>query len=227
MTTDNRHTWEERYRRREAVLRYPFDAVVTFVFQKLPRPAKAGPVAVLDFGCGAGNHMTFLIENGYDAFGVDVAPTALGYAKQAIARVAPGYSGERLALMDGNRIPFPDASFDAVIDRSSLGQNSAADIRALVPEIHRVLKPGGKYFGINFSDRHPDLRFGMPAGNGDYSGFTDGVFKGIGSRHFFGLDEIRDLFRSFVLDDVRLLTEESILGKGGIVQVIVEASRPQ
>lgn len=227
MVADNRQIWEERYRQGQTVLHYPFDSVVTFVFQKLPRPTKTEPVAVLDFGCGTGNHLTFLIENGYAAFGVDVAPTALRYADKALVSRWPDYPKGRIALMDGNRIPFADSHFDAVIDRSSLGQNRTADIRALVGEIYRVLKPGGRYFGVNFSDRHPDLKFGTAIGGGDYSDFTDGVFKGIGARHFFGLDEIRKLFAPFDLDDIRLLSEESVFGKGGMVQIAVEAVKPR
>src|SRR3972149_10300374 len=215
LSADNRRIWEERYRRREAVLRYPFDSVVTFVFRKLRRPGAGGPARVLDFGCGAGNHLHFLVENGYEAYGVDVAPTALELAREHLADLRPGYPDDRLALMDGNHIPFAEASFDAVIDRSGLGQNRAADIRDLIGEIWRVLKPGGHYFGINFSDRHPDLRFGKPVGDGDYSDFPEGVFKEIGCRHFFGSGELRGLFANFVIDDIRLLTEESVMGKGG------------
>ncbi len=224
---DNRSLWEERYRHGEAILRYPFDAVVTFVFQKLRRPVSDRAISVLDFGCGTGNHLRFLIENGYEAYGVDVAPTALQLTREMLATVRPDYPQERLALMDGNRIPFPNATFDAVIDRSSLGQNRQSSIRALIEEMQRVLKPGGRYFGINFSKRHPDLRFGELVGDGDYGNFTAGVFKGLGTRHFFSVEEIRDLFASFCIDDIRLLTEESVMGKGGIVQIMVEVTKPQ
>jgi len=106
LLTDNRRLWEERYQRREAILRYPFDGVVTFVFQKLRRPRADGPVAVLDFGCGAGNHLHFLVENDYDAYGVDVAPTALELARQRLADLRLGYPGDRLALMDGAPIAY-------------------------------------------------------------------------------------------------------------------------
>lgn len=223
---ENHIIWEQRYERGEAVLRYPFDVVVSFVFQKLMRPTKGIPVSILDFGCGAGNHMRFLVENGYQAFGVDVAPSALRLSGEAVAEIASDYPRERFAQMDGNRIPYEDASFDAVLDRSSLGQNTAADLGELVTEIHRVLKPGGVYFGINFSDTHPDLRYGKSMGNGDFASFSQGIFKGIGTRHFFSVSEVQKLFSHFEIDDIRLLKDVSVLGRGGNVQIITEARRP-
>lgn len=215
--------WEARYRRGEARLRYPFDAVVSFVLQTLRKSEP--PAAVLDFGCGAGNHLWFLVENGLAAYGVDAAPTAVRLSREAVARVEPTYPLERVALIEGNAIPFAATMFDAVIDRSSLGQNRIGEIRSLLAEIHRVLKPGGRYFGINFSDRHPDLALGTPLGGGDYGDFRAGVFKGIGSRHFFGAAEIPTLFDGFEIEDIRLLSEVSIMGRGAIEQIIVQARK--
>lgn len=224
---DNHEIWEQRYARGAAVLRYPFDAVVSFVFQKLRRAPDAAVPRVLDFGCGAGNHVRFLAENGYEPYGVDISPSALAQAGKAVRSVAPDFPGDRLKLMEGNQIPFADAMFDAAIDRSSLGQNRHGDIVALVDEIYRVLQPGGVYFGINFSDRHPDLAHGNSLGNGDYADFHQGVFKGLGTRHFFSVEEIETLFARFDILDIRLLSDMSVRDKGGNVQVIVEARKPE
>ena len=221
---DNQELWEARYQRGEGRLRYPFDAVVSFVLQTLRKASP--PAAVLDFGCGAGNHLWFLVENRFAAYGVDAAPTAVLLSREAIARTDLSYPLERVALMEGGVIPFAAALFDAVIDRSSLGQNRIGEIRPLIAEIHRVLKPGGRYFGINFSDRHPDLVYGNDLGSGDYGDFRAGVFKGIGSRHFFGVAEIPTLFDRFEIDDIRLLSEVSTMGRGAIEQIIVQARKP-
>lgn len=225
MTSDNREVWETRYRRGEGRVNYPFDAVVTFVLRRLK--AAGGPHRVLDFGCGVGNHLWFLAENGYQAFGTDAAPTAVALARDALRLVDPSYPADaRVLPMDGDRVPFGDSMFDAVIDRSSLGQCRAPTIRRLVGEIHRVLKPGGRYFGVNFADTHPDLRFGRALGTGDWCDFTAGTFKGLGARHFFSVAEVHDVFDAFEIADIRRLSEASLTGGGTIEQLIVEAVKP-
>ena len=62
-------------------------------------------IRVLDVGCGVGMYVDLLRESGYDAWGVDA-----GRHRPALwsRRIHP----ERLVLADGNKMPFPDGSFD-------------------------------------------------------------------------------------------------------------------
>lgn len=223
---DNRALWEKRYRDGAGRIHYPFEHVVSFVLGEVGRGDRSA-ASVLDFGCGPGNHLWFLVENGYQAWGIDSAETAVGLAQEAVIGVAPSYPvEERIVHYGGLELPFGDAMFDAVIDRSSLGQNPAGDLPGLVSEIHRVLKPGGQYFGINFSDQHPELAKGQAVGQGDFAEFTSGIFKGIGTRHFFGVAEVRDLFADFDIKDIRLLEDRSVMGGTSHVQILVQAARP-
>lgn len=224
-TVANRDIWEQRYRRGEAQVRYPFEHVVGFVMRHFGRGDRAA-TGVLDFGCGIGNHLTFLVESGFSAFGTDAAEAAVLAARDRVRAVCSHYPVEdRIRVCNGVSLPFDTASFDAVVDRSSLGQATAGDIRLLVDEILRVLKPGGLYFGMNFSDLDPDLAFASPMGGGDFHEFSQGKFKGIGSRHFFSPTEIRTLFAGFTIVDIRLLDERSLMGKGSSVQIIVSAMK--
>ncbi len=221
---DNKKLWEQRYKQGQGRIGYPFDEVVSFLLGRYPADRR-NETAVLDFGCGPGNHLWFLAENGFDASGVDSSETAVGLAKEAVARVAENFDLSKIKVNGDARLPFDDSMFDVVIDRSSLGQNRAADIPGLVAEIHRVLKPGASYFGINFSDHHPHLDQGKNFGNGDFGDFEQGQFHGIGVRHFFGVAEIFDLFSDFDIEDIRVLESRSVFEKGSNQQLVVVANK--
>ena len=206
------------------MVRYPFDSVISFVNHRFKNrdPKK---IKILDFGCGPGNHLVYLVENKFDAFGVDVSATAVDLARAALGIIDSDFDGEHVTVIDGNALPFANNMFDAVIDRSALGQNRADEIPLIVKEIERVLKPGGAFFGINFSDLHPDIMLGKPLGNGDHAFFEAGRFNNNGSRHFFSVDEVRSLFANFQLDDIRILEDRSLFDRGANVQIAIYATK--
>jgi SAM-dependent methyltransferase len=87
---------------------------------------------ILDFGCGAGQLVQRLATRGFDVYGCDV--------------VIPPSGGEtcgrlRMIPRDPYRLPFQDASFNAVFSTSVL--EHAQNKEQCFKEIHRVLKPGG------------------------------------------------------------------------------------
>jgi SAM-dependent methyltransferase len=96
---------------------------------------------VLDVGCGTGVDLVRFAKAGAESYGVDVAAAAIALARQNAA-----HQGLRahLAVGDGERLPFPDASFDYVFAHGVV-QYTASD-RALVDECRRVLRPGGTAF---------------------------------------------------------------------------------
>jgi len=221
---ENKKLWEQRYKAGQGRVNYPFDEVVSFILSRYPTDLRP-QTAVLDFGCGPGNHLWFLTENGFDAFGVDSSETAVGLAREAVIQIQKDFDPENIKVSGDDGLPFDDAIFDVVIDRSSLGQNRAADIPGLVAEIRRVLKPGGTYFGINFSDHHPQLDQGRNYGAGDFGDFDSGKFKGIGTRHFFSVAEIFDLFNDYDIEDIRVLDSRSLFEKGDNQQLLVTAKK--
>jgi ubiquinone/menaquinone biosynthesis C-methylase UbiE len=94
---------------------------------------------LLEVGCGAGIDLAHLATKGAVVTGIDLAPSAIALARRHFA-------DQRLAadlhVMNGEEMAFPDASFDLVYAHSVL--QYTADDRAMVSEIHRVLRPGGK-----------------------------------------------------------------------------------
>jgi len=94
--------------------------------------------AVLDVGCGAGVEVVRFARGGARTFGVDVSAQAVNLTRQNLGhhRLRAG-----LAVADGERLPFPDDSFDFIFAHGVA--QYAADDRAVVAECRRVLKPGG------------------------------------------------------------------------------------
>jgi len=208
----NQEIWESRYGRGEVVNRYPYDSVVSFVLREFGKSNRES-TRILDFGCGTGNHLAFWAQEGYDYYGIDYSSSAIRQAKlfleDSVGIIKPG----RLIHSDLIHAKFPDNYFDAVIDRQTLDQNMSSTLPAIVSEIFRILKPSGKYLGMNFSDCHPAVTFGKALGNGDYAEFTSGPFKNIGARHFFNEIELRDLFRQFAILDLKKLSMKSLIHK--------------
>jgi SAM-dependent methyltransferase len=93
---------------------------------------------VLDVGCGAGVEVVRFARAGARTTGVDIAESAVTLARQNLAQ--QGLEA-RVEVADGEHLPFPDASFDFVFAHGVVQYTS--DDRAMVREVHRVLRPGG------------------------------------------------------------------------------------
>ncbi|NQW04670.1 MAG: methyltransferase domain-containing protein [Acidobacteria bacterium] len=93
---------------------------------------------VLDVGCGAGVEVVRFARAGARVTGVDIAQSAITLARQNVTQ--QGLEAH-LEVADGERLPFPDASFDLVFAHGVV-QYTAND-GGMVADIHRVLRPGG------------------------------------------------------------------------------------
>ena len=100
--------------------------------RRLPPPSPGA--RLLDLGCGTGHHLLWARDRGYAVAGTDGSEAMLAEAR----RLNPS-SELRRAPADG--LPFPDASFDAVLCIEVL--RYLPDIGPCIREMRRVLKPGG------------------------------------------------------------------------------------
>ena len=94
--------------------------------------------SVLEVGCGAGVDLARFAKGGAEVTGVDLAASAIALAHANFAQ--QGLQG-RFEVADGERLPFPDNSFDFVFAHGVV--QYTANPRQLVEECRRVLKPGG------------------------------------------------------------------------------------
>lgn len=91
---------------------------------------------VLDYGCGAGGTTAQLLAQGARVTGFDISLTRL---REAQGRVAGGATG--LLQCAAEMLPFQDGAFDAVFGKQILHH---LDLAVAIPEIARVLRPGGR-----------------------------------------------------------------------------------
>jgi SAM-dependent methyltransferase len=91
---------------------------------------------VLELGCGAAHWSAALARRGARVVGLDISANQLRHARTSVA-------GQQVALVQAAapRLPFRDATFDTVM--SDYGAMSWCDPSWLVPEVSRVLRPGG------------------------------------------------------------------------------------
>lgn len=97
--------------------------------------AESGPV--LDLCCGYGRHLRPLLAEGLDAFGLD-------YSADLLAML-PAKARRRALRGDMRALPFADGSLGAVCMLfNSFGYFSDEENGAVLGEIARVLRPGGR-----------------------------------------------------------------------------------
>lgn len=94
---------------------------------------------VLEVGCGAGVDLARFAKGGAVVTGVDLAPSAIELAR---ANFAQQQLTGAFHVADGERLPFPDASFDFVFAHGVVQYTT--DPKRLVEECRRVLRPGGE-----------------------------------------------------------------------------------
>ena len=91
----------------------------------------------LDYGCGHGMAAVVMARAGAAVTAFDLSP---GYASEARERAAANGVVIECVTADGEQLPFPDASFDAVWGNAILHH---LDLAKAGRELKRVLKPGG------------------------------------------------------------------------------------
>jgi ubiquinone/menaquinone biosynthesis C-methylase UbiE len=99
--------------------------------------------SVLDIGCGEGYLLRKAAHRAWLALGVDLVEARLRASRDGPPdSCRSGCPPIELAVADGQRLPFADASFDRIICTETL--EHVADARLALRELARVLRPGGR-----------------------------------------------------------------------------------
>lgn len=135
------------------------------LFRRPERELKVlGEVAgldVLELGCGAARWSIALAKAGARAVGLDLSSRQLDHAREEVARAGVSV---QLVEASAEEVPLPDASFDVVF--CDFGAMTFADPLRTVPEVARLLRPGGL---LVFSNHSPIASLVMTEGTLAYS----------------------------------------------------------
>ncbi|MEV6426188.1 class I SAM-dependent methyltransferase [Nocardia sp. NPDC051463] len=171
------------------VIGEPQPAIVDVIAQGLVRGA------VLDVGCGAGEHTIHLARLGYDVLGVDLSPSAIAYARANADAHGVSARFEVADALDLGRAP----RYDTIIDSAlfHVFAHDDGDPTDYVRSLHRVCKPGGLVHVLALSTAEP----------------------GFGPR--IGREAITDAFGGgWVLEELR-----PVRYRGRVTEVVVEAEQ--
>lgn len=136
---------------------------------KLAQMVKAtGANDVLDLACGTGDVCIALEKKDLHVIGLDFAREMLmSSCKKEFARVVRG---------DAMNQPFSDNTFDAVT--VGFGIRNFPDYSEAMKETLRVLKPGGRFFILEFSQVNPLVRIPYQCYLGYVMPWISGILSG-------------------------------------------------
>lgn len=102
---------------------------------------KAG--RILDVGCGTGTLLGMAATRGLTCDGLDTSPSMLSIASAKVP-------GGTFTLASYYAMPYPDGSFDYVVETNALG-GVGIDINQALREMVRVCKPGGEIRLVDYA----------------------------------------------------------------------------
>jgi len=149
-------------------LKQRFGNIDIYLFDQLLKGAYDNCRTVLDAGCGGGRNLVYLLQNGFDVYGIDPNPEAIAAVKELSKKLSPNSSPDNFKVASAEDLPFEDAFFDLVICNAVLHfANNADHFDGMVRSMWRVLKPGGYFFARLASDIGIETLV-QPIGNGRY-----------------------------------------------------------
>ncbi len=182
--------WEEKYSSGHAE-RYPWDCIVTFVFRHYPRDKDRSDIRILEVGCGAGSNMWFAAREGFSVSGLDGSASAIEFIKTRFKQ--DGLEGD-FRVGDFTKLPFPENSFDLVIDRGSITCCGLTAGKQAVSEIWRVMKADGYFHANPYSQKSTSFLAGERGEDGLIINIFGGSLTGVGQICFYSRRELNEMF---------------------------------
>ena len=150
---------------------------------------------VLDLGCGAGRHVIYLAERGFEMYGADISETGLELTKK---RLESRKLEAEVIRCNMRSIPYIRSCFDAVICIQTIYHQKLKGIQETISEIHRILKKGGLLLADFPSRRSSKYGEGVEVEENTFMQ-ENGAEKGV-LHHFVDENELQELLRNFRID---------------------------
>lgn len=98
---------------------------------------------ILDLCCGSGQTTAFLVKFSQNVTGLDASPLSLRRAKNNVPNAT-------YVEAFAENMPLADNSFDVVHTSAALHEMQPEQLRKIIQEVYRVLKPGGVFTLVDF-----------------------------------------------------------------------------
>jgi len=183
--------WNQILRRKEYSLEDPDEIVANLVSMLKERNAKR----ILDLGCGAGRHVIYLAQQGFESHGADVSEIGLKLTKK---RLRSRKFEAEIIKCDMKSVPYINSCFDAVVCVQTIYHQKLKEIQETISEIHRILKKRGLFLANFHSKRSSRYGKGIEVEENTFMQ-ENGPEKGI-LHHFVDEDELHELLGSFRVD---------------------------
>lgn len=113
---------------------------------------KVKPCKAIEFGCGTGNYAIYFASNGFEVTAIDIAPTAIEAAKKSakekdidVIFLVADVLGDLELSQD----------YEFAYDWEVLHHIFPENRKKYVKNMFNLLKPGGKYLSVCFSEQDP------------------------------------------------------------------------
>jgi|SRR5271165_5946428 len=108
--------------------------------------------SVLDVGCGTGEHALYLAGRGHEVWGIDFVPVAI---ERALAKARERHLDVKFQVGDALDLACLGRTFDTAIDSGLFHVFSDEQRPLYVNGLAAVLRDGGTFHMLCFSDREP------------------------------------------------------------------------
>jgi ubiquinone/menaquinone biosynthesis C-methylase UbiE len=190
--------------------KYPDMSIVRFIARRFFKETDRKSIKVLEVGCGPGANVWFLAREGLDAYGMDGSSTAIA---QAGERLSSEGLQATLMVADATCLPYDAGTFDAVIDCECVYANDVDSSKKILSEVNRVLKPGGEFFSLSFTDEMYVGKTRDELAPRVYTDISDGLLAGKGLVRLMNKEDIQTLYGEYFCVDTVDKTTRTDLGQ--------------
>ena len=191
--------WNKLYKQQQHQSIYPWSNLVSVV--KNFYNNKKSNVKVLEIGCGMGANINFLLDCGFDYYGIDYSEHAISNLKKKFSKLK-----NNLFRIDFTKEKFPSKKkFNLIIDRASGCHCSTNEFKDFLELYKDNFASDVTYVAIDwFSKKCTDSKSGLKIDRFTRHNFKSGQFKNCGKVRFSNEKHIKqELFGKWKCDFLR------------------------
>ena len=125
-------------------LQRQFGNIDIYLFDQLLKGTYDQCKTIIDVGCGYGRNIVYLLQRGFDVYGVDPNSEAIESVRELASRLSGRSNSENFRVESAEELSSADSYFNLAICSAVL--HFAKDdnqFNKMLAQIWRVIKPGG------------------------------------------------------------------------------------